>query len=529
MARNRLHSPRLAVALAVTAAVALSACSGGSDSDSGSGGGGAEPDAVTDGAVNMDLAGPITSYDPAKGSGFQDAQVAWALYDSLITTDADGSQIAGLASDWSSTANSATFTLKQGVTCSDGSPLTPEVVAGSLTRLLDPATGYPFLSQTTGGDNPATVTTAGTDTVTVTLEKPWSALLPSLASPFTGIICAAGVADPTMLQTGADGTGAFVPDTQVAGSSYTFTRREDYNWGPEFADQGEGDLPTSLTMSVLTDDNTRANLMETSALQIGAYGSDAWTRFENSDSVTSQVSNQTDTFLIFNESEGKPTADPAVREAVAQALNRDGFNEVQSYGAGELITNLGQDSYQCADTSLGDLIPEYDAAAAAEVLDGESLTVLGANVAAGGDGNSYILSALEAAGVDGTLQNLDNSAYVDAFFSGANEWDVAVLGYGNLLNSLLAAGGFFTGAAPPDGQNLGAVDNADAAAALAAAGTATSEEAACAATSDFQAALISNFDVVPLSTVPVHVLFAGGTSGAVVKGFTQPSSIRIAG
>lgn len=526
MARNRPRSTRLAVALAATAALTLSACGGGSDGGSGSGGS-AEPDAVSDGVVNMDLAGPVTSYDPAKGSGFQDAQVAWALYDSLITTDSDGNQIAGLASDWSSTANSATFTLKQGVTCSDGTPLTPEVVAGSLTRLLDPATGYPFLSQTTGGDNPATVTTAGTDQVTVTLEKPWSALLPSLASPFTGIVCAAGVADPTTLQTGSNGTGAFVADTQVAGSSYTFTRREDYAWGPEFADQGEGDLPTSLVMQVITDDNTRANLMETSALQIGAFGSDAWTRFENSKSVSNEISNQTDTFLIFNETPGKVTADPKVRQAIAQAVNRDGLNEVQSYGAGDLITNLGQDSYQCADTSLGDLIPEYDAAAAADVLKGEKLTVMGANVFAGGDGNSYILSALEAAGVDGTLKNLDNSAYVDAFFSGENDWDVAVLGYGNLLNSLLAAGGFFVGAAPPDGQNLGAVDNAAAATALAAAGTATSEDAACASTTEFQSALMENFDVVPLSTVPVHVLFAGGTSGAVVKGFTQPSTIRI--
>jgi peptide/nickel transport system substrate-binding protein len=524
MARNRQRSTRLGVALAVTA-VTLSACSGGSDGGSESSG--AEPDAVTDGVVNLDLAGPVTSYDPAKGSGFQDSQVAWALYDSLIVTDSDGSQIAGLASDWSSTPTSATFTLKQGVTCSDGSALTPEVVAGSLTRLLDPATASPFLSQITGGDNPATLTTAGTDTVTVTLEKPWSGLLPGLASPFAGIVCAKGVADPSILQTGADGTGAFVPESQVAGSSYTFTRREDYTWGPEYADLSEGDLPTTLVMQVITDDNTRGNLMETSALQIGAFNSDAWTRFEKSSSIDSVTSQQTDIMLIFNETAGKATADPEVRKAVAQAVNRDGLNEVQSYGSGELITNLGQDSYACADPSLGDLIPEYDAAAATKVLTGLQLTVLGGNVFAGGDGNSYVLSALEAAGVEGTVRNLDNAAYVDAMFSGANEWDVAILGYGNLLNSLLATGGFFVGEAPPNGQNLGAVDNPEAAAALQAAGTAESEDAACAAVTDFQSALIGNYDVIPVSTVPVHVLFAGGTSGAVVKGFTQPSSIRI--
>jgi peptide/nickel transport system substrate-binding protein len=525
MARPRPRSTRLAVALAAVTAVTLSACSGGSDGGSGSSG--AEPDAVTDGVVNIDLAGPVTSYDPAKGSGYQDSLVAWSLYDSLIVTDSDGTQIAGLASDWSTTPTSATFTIKQGVTCSDGSALTPEVVAGSLTRLLDPATGSPFLSQITGGDNPATVTPSGTDTVTVTLAKPWSGLLPGLASPFAGIVCAKGTADPSLLQTGSDGTGAFVADSQVAGSSYTLTRRTDYTWGPAFADQGEGDLPTTLVMQVITDDNTRANLMETSALQIGAFGSNAWTRFEKSASIESVVSQQTDIMLIFNETPGKPTADPKVRKAVEQAINRDGLNEVQSFGAGELITNLGQDGYACADSSLGDLIPEYDAAAAAKVLSGLSLTVLGGNVFAGGDGNSYVLSALEAAGVEGTVKNLDNAAYVDAMFSGANEWDVAILGYGNLLNSLLATGGFFTGEAPPNGQNLGGVDNPEAAAALQAAGSAASEDAACAATSDFQSALIGNYDVLPVSTIPVHVLFAGGTSGAVVKGFAQPSSIRI--
>lgn len=523
MAARHSRSARLQIALTAVVAVAVSACSGGSDDNATA----ADPDPVSDGVVYIDLAGPITSYDPAKGSSFQDAQVAWALYDSLITTDTDGTQIAGLASEWSSTANSATFTIKPDVTCADGTPLTAEVVAGSLTRLLDPATGFPFLSQTTGPDNTATVTTSGSDTVTVTLDKPWSALLTSLASPSAGIVCAAGVADPSILQTGAAGTGAFVPDTQVAGSSYTFTRRTDYAWGPEYADQGEGELPTSLVMQVISDDNTRANLMETSALQIGAFGSDAWTRFEGSESVTSVLSNQTDTFLVFNETPGKPTADPAVREAIAQAVNREGLNEVQSFGDGELISNLGDDSYRCADTSLSDLIPAYDTAAASEVLDGVPLTVLGTNIFAGGDGNSYVLSALEAAGADGTLQNLDNSAYIDAFFGGANEWDVAILAYGNLLSSLLAAGGFFVGAAPPDGQNLGAVDNPEAAQALAAAGTAETEDAACAATSDFQSALITDFDVVPVATIPVHVLFAGGTSGAVVKGFTQPSTIRI--
>lgn len=525
MAGTPPRRTRVGVAVGLVAAVSLTACGGGGEG--GGSGTAAEPDPVTDGAVTMDLAGPVTSYDPAKGSGFQDAVVAWTMYDSLISTDSDGELIAGLASDWTSTEDSATFTLKDGVTCSDGTPVTPEVAAASVARFLDPATASPFLTQVIGQDNTATVTT-GDGTVVVTLDKPWSGLVPGLASPFAGIICPAGIADPSMLQTTSDGTGAFVSESQVAGSTYTFTRREDYAWGPEYSEQAEGDLPTTLEMQVLTDDNTRANLMETSALQIGAFGSDAYTRFDGSESITTTTSPQTDIFLIFNEKEGHATADPAVRRAIAQAVNREGLSEVQSFGAGELISNLGQPSYTCYDDSLDSKIPGYDAAAAAEVLDGVDLNVLGANVFAGGDGNSYVLSALEAAGANGTLQNLDNAAYVTELFSGANPWDVAVLGYGNLLSSMLATGGFFDGAAPPDGQNLGAVDSPEAAAALAEAGTLTGD-AQCEALTRFQTALLEDTHVVPVGTIPVNVLFAGGTSGAVVKGFVQPSSIRISG
>ena len=291
--------------------------------------------------------------------------------------------------------------------------------------------------------------------MTVTLAKPWSGLVPGLASPFAGIVCPSGVHDPTTLQTGSAGTGAFVAASQVAGSTYTFTRRTDYTWGPQYSGQADGNLPKTLVMQVLTDDNTRANLMETSALQIGAFASDAWTRFQGSKSVNTTTSPQTDTFLIFNETPGLPTADKSVREAIAHAVNRDGLNQVQSFGAGSLISNLGQPGYACYDDSLGSAVPGYDAAAATQALTGKSLRVMGTNVFAGGDGNSYVLSALTAAGAQATLQNLDNSAYVQALFSGANNWDVAILGYGNLLSSLLAAGGFFAGDAPPNGQNLG--------------------------------------------------------------------------
>lgn len=51
---------------------------------------------------------------------------------------------------------------------------------------------------------------------------------------------------------------------------------------------------------------------------------------------------------MFNQNEGHPTADPAVRKAIVQALDLDRLNEVQSYGAGERIYNLGLADFPCS-------------------------------------------------------------------------------------------------------------------------------------------------------------------------------------
>ncbi|MFD0536145.1 hypothetical protein ACFQY7_22780 [Actinomadura luteofluorescens] len=81
--------------------------------------------------------------------------------------------------------------------------------------------------------------------------------------------------------------------------------------------------------------------------------------------------------------------------------------------------------------------------------------------------------------------------------------------------------------APPKGLNIGATNNPEAARAYDQAATGSAEEK-CAALTTFQQSLLRNVDVLPLATAPVHVLFAGGTSGSVVNGFAVPASIRVA-
>lgn len=484
------------------------------------------PADVEDGVVAMTLDGPVNGYDPALTSTFQDAVAATALYDPLIHLDSTGKPVAGLADTWSSTASTATFRLKKGVTCSDGTALTGEMVAASLNRLFDPKTKAPLVGQAIGSGNVAKARASGRS-VRVTLKNPWSDLLSGMAAPYAGIVCPSGLNDPAKLRTKSAGTGAFVSKSAVPGSSYTLTRRKGYDWGPQYAkQQAKGELPKQLVLKVVDDENTRANLMSSGELEVASFSSDAWDRFASTPKIGVQKSAQSDTMLVFNQAKGHPTADQDVRLAITRAINREALNKVQSFGSGELMTSIGESTDACFDKSSASHVPKYDAAAAAKALKGVKVRIVGTNILAGGDANKYLLSALKAAGADASVQTKDNQAWVSDLFGGKDDWDVTIFVYGNRLSSFLQVGNFFVNDAPPNGVNFGTIENPEAQRAFEEA-AASSPEDKCAALTTFQRALLERNDVLPLATAPVHVLFAGGTSGTVVNGFAVPSTIRV--
>lgn len=475
----------------------------------------------------MQLDGPVTSYDPAKGASFQDVVVIWSMYDTLVAMDSDGSIVSGLASQWKVNPNSAQFNIRTGVTCSDGEKLTGKVVADSLNRFFDPKTAAPFLSNVIGAGNSATATANG-QKVTISLKSPFSGLLDGLTVGYTGIVCSKGVKNPSMLQTGSDGTGGFVAKSQVGGSSYTFTRRDGYNWGPKFKGiPTAGARPKTLTMRVVEDENTRANLQTTNAMQVAAYTTDAWKRVAQQNGWTKTVSQQSDTFLMFNHTQGHPTADPKVRVAIAEAIDRKRLNDVQSYGAGKLISNLGEPTYACYDDSLSQYLPKLDTAAARKVLSGMSLSVNGTTLLAGGDANSYVASALRGVGAKVSFRNMNNQQWVSGLFKPLNDWDATILVFANTSSNLLSGANFFTGTVPPNGQNLSDVKNPAADAALKTARE-TTGKSSCDAMSQYQRLLLQNMDVLPLSTAPANVMFAPGVTAMVSKGFVRAGTIRIA-
>src|SRR5690606_8256493 len=284
--------------------------------------------------------------------------------------------------------------LREGITCSDGSPLTASDVAANVDFVADPANQSPLLGLwvqpgvTTSADDAAR-------TVTVTAGSPDPFLLQGLA--LLPIVCAVGMADRYSLASSGNGTGMFTLEEAGPGERYAFQRRDDYAWGPDGASASDPGTPATVIIRVVPDESTAVNLFlsgEVDLLAVTGPDQDRITapdvrRYDVTTLFSQLIFNQADvqdritapdvrrydvrtlfSQLIFNQADGRPGADPAVRRALVQAVDWDEVGAVMTGGKGQPPTGLGvlEPKVCPADTVTG-TIPPHDPAAAATVLD----------------------------------------------------------------------------------------------------------------------------------------------------------------
>ena len=412
--------------------------------------------------------------------------------------------------------------------CSDGTPLTATDVAASLQRYTDPATAAPLLTGVIGAGNTAKITgNNAAGTVTVALAHPYSQLLQGLTSNFTGIICPAGLKDLTSLLTKSDGTGAWMASSEVSGSSYTFARNTKYWGGPDFGNMPSGTAPKKLVLKVVADDNTAANLQSSGRARCREL------QHQQLEEVQGRVRRHPPHPVPDRHHAGlQRDARPRDRQAQGPAGHRRGHEP----GGHEQCARerRGPSREQPGDAHLpvlgwvaGVAHPVLQAGRGEQGAQGADASGSSAPASCrSGNGTSYLLAELRQAGATATLTNENNEAWVTQLFSGKNNWDLTILGYGNTSNSLLSVSGFFTGMAPPKGENLGDVQNpANATDYSTAAQNAGAK--GCQAIDTLQKSLLQNYDTVPLTALPTTVVYADNTAGVSVKGFVQPSSLRI--
>src|SRR5205085_9562669 len=126
----------------------------------------------------VDLVSEPSSLDPHVQWNPDSYYVYRNVFDNLVTRDDKGEIVPQIATSWKYLSDTQiTFELRTDVTFHDGSKLTPEDVAFSVTRITDPKFASPQLGQF---DQIVKAEVSGPSSVTLMTKSPYPALLAQL-------------------------------------------------------------------------------------------------------------------------------------------------------------------------------------------------------------------------------------------------------------------------------------------------------------------------------------------------------------
>jgi oligopeptide transport system substrate-binding protein len=203
--------------------------------------------------------GEPETLDPQKTQTVVEADIVYDLFEGLLTYDADGRMVSGVALSWTVSDDGLvyTFALRE-ENWSNGDPLTAEDFVYSFRRLLDPATGAPYASLFTvirngdavahGRAGPETLGVRALDSekLEITLERPTPYFLGLLAHqtavPLNRASVEAagrGFTKPGVLV----GNGPYVLSAYTPGDRLTLTRNPRFHDAASVAIDREEILP----------------------------------------------------------------------------------------------------------------------------------------------------------------------------------------------------------------------------------------------------------------------------------------------
>ncbi|MGY1625011.1 ABC transporter substrate-binding protein [Geodermatophilus sp. SYSU D00965] len=392
-------------------ALLLAACGGGSSAGgaaAGDGGGGLTLSTIT----------PPTSFAIGEmaQSGPEDHYYQ-AVYDKLLTLDDEGQPAANLVTEWSydEAGTRLSLTLRDDVTFSDGTPFDAEAVKAN----LEAAKSKTGEAGTALGaiDHVEVVDAAHADVV---LSRPDPSLVPSLArsSGYVASPAALGNAD---LATNPVGSGPYVLDqgASTAGSTYAFTRNEDY-WN---AEQYPYD---TLEIRFLDDTTAGLNGLRSGELN-GLYGptSDVVKGAENAGLTVTTYTNGGIEGMYLWDRDGAlapALADVRVRQAINLATDRESIVDVVKGGLGTPTVQVftpGSDAY---DESL-DATYDHDVERAEELMaeagyaDGFTMTLPDASPVFP-DEQAAMTEALASIDIDVTYAPITGDQFIGSIIGG---------------------------------------------------------------------------------------------------------------
>lgn len=464
---------------------------------------------------------------------------AWGVvslaYESLIYVTPDGEFEPWLAEKWEESSTEVVFTLKDGLTCADGSAFTAQTVADNINYNADPANAT-FSYGSVIDETISAAADGSTVTVTSTVNSPF--LMVNIGTIL--MVCDAGLADTSTLSAATNGTGLFELTDLRPGDSYTFGKRDGYAWGPNGVTSDTEGLPDAIEARVITDESTAANLLLSGEINAASISGADRARLDGAGLDFVGVRNPVG-MMLFNEKEGRPFSDPLVREALALAIDRDEVGTVIADGDGmEPVSLVTKTPLLCVADPPAWKLPDTDLGRAADLLDeagwelgadgkrskeGKPLTIkfiYNAPTSTHAPAAELVKQAWDGLGATTELYANDAAAWSEQLWS-TFDWDtgwVQVAPGGPLILST-----FFAGPTPDKGGlNFMFVDNPEYNALVEQAKSATPDET-CGLWQQAETELIERFDVLPVidNILPTY------QSGAVFDqpNYIQPTTIRM--
>ncbi|MCD8076787.1 MAG: ABC transporter substrate-binding protein [Lachnospiraceae bacterium] len=339
---------RRLLALVLALSLALTACSGSSGSSSSTTAAsaettasegetsGTEETAASEAATSSSkdtLVIANTSGEPGNLHPYNTVSVGAVMaqllvFNSLITLDENGEAQPSLAESWEVTEDSITFTLREGVTFSNGDELTVDDVIFSMQEMMLNSTGGKATNYT--ACDAENITATDDRTVVVPLTEANSSQL----SYFEDIF----IVDKSVYEEMGDqyqyepvGTGPFVLSEWVVGDHMTFTRNENYWDGAALLETVTIRTISEVSQAMIEVETGGADVM------ISPDGSDVERVLNGEIDGVKAVTD--DTLVLRNNNvnfnhNSEYMSNKLVREAIAYCIDRESWTSIISPGTG---------------------------------------------------------------------------------------------------------------------------------------------------------------------------------------------------
>ncbi|MEU4383798.1 ABC transporter substrate-binding protein [Promicromonospora sp. NPDC023805] len=337
-----------AIATALVAALTLAGCAG-PDAASGA----APTDPTPGGTLRFALGAAPSGVDPQQVGTNVSIYVARQLADSLTDQNPETGDIEPwLAESWdvSDDLTRFTFHLRDGVTFSDGSPLTADDVRASFDAVAgDLGATAPLAASYLAGYTKTEV--PDERTATVVFDEANAQFLQATSTVSLAILSeeTAEVDPAERLQGDVVGSGPFVLESYTQDQGAVITRREGYDWAPESSEHAGEAYLDSIEFTVVPESGVRAGGLASDQFDaVGDVLPQDVPQVEGSGGEVLTRANPGVPFVLQPNVTRPPLDDPDVRRALLVAVDRQ-----------ELVDTVLSEAFKPATSVLASTTPGY--------------------------------------------------------------------------------------------------------------------------------------------------------------------------